>query len=289
MTAMISKRRLVVWALAAAALCAERAPADTITLQGTVQSNDATIFSGPPAADVNMSNGISNLAIGRNGSGENRRALVYFDFSTFNQITAGSQINSVQLSMRLSSAGGGPATVNIEMHRLSTAWIEPSTGTIGASAAAIAANTNDPTWNSSAHNAALWTTAGGDYVTDASSTTTVGNTANQVFNWTDAGATGSVTLTSDVRNMFDNPSINFGWILIGNEVTSNSIRQFFSSEGASANQPTLTINYTPNAVPEPSSFILAGINVALVAGARVWRARRRKNPASAAARAPLPS
>ena len=74
------------------------------------------------------------------------------------------------------------------------------------------------------------------------------------------------TNTSDVQSWLNNAGTNFGWLLHGNEATSQSVKVFASSEAA-AGQPSLIINYT--AVPEPSSTMLA-------AGALFSAGRRRK-------------
>ena len=47
-----------------------------------------------------------------------------------------------------------------------------------------------------------------------------------------------------LQDMLDNPGLNFGWILLGDEITPRSARALGSREDPIASQrPTLTIEY----------------------------------------------
>jgi hypothetical protein len=53
-------------------------------------------------------------------------------------------------------------------------------------------------------------------------------------------------MTADVQIWLDNPTQNFGWILIGNEVDANSSKRFETRETADPLlRPSLTIKYVP--------------------------------------------
>jgi hypothetical protein len=55
----------------------------------------------------------------------------------------------------------------------------------------------------------------------------------------------SSTLVDDVQSMLDNPSSNYGWMVIGEEGTSQSVKRFDTRENPiAANRPILIIDYT---------------------------------------------
>ena len=78
-----------------------------------------------------------------------------------------------------------------------------------------------------------WTSSGGDFLgaSDSSSISTIG------ASWT------SAQMTADVQDWLDNPTNNFGWIIVGNEGTQQTAMRIGSREGSSG--PTLQINFTP--------------------------------------------
>jgi spore coat protein A len=56
---------------------------------------------------------------------------------------------------------------------------------------------------------------------------------------------------ADVQSWLDNPGQNFGWILIGNEAQNETAKVFGTrqnTDNGGANQPELTINYTPQQI-----------------------------------------
>jgi len=50
-----------------------------------------------------------------------------------------------------------------------------------------------------------------------------------------------------VQNWLDNPTADFGWLVLGDETTSGSAKRFDSRENAGGTGPRLTINFTINA------------------------------------------
>jgi hypothetical protein len=55
-------------------------------------------------------------------------------------------------------------------------------------------------------------------------------------------------MVSDVQGWLDNPSGNFGWIMIGDESGPLTAKRFDSREnGAVQNRPRLTVFHTPAA------------------------------------------
>ena len=52
-------------------------------------------------------------------------------------------------------------------------------------------------------------------------------------------------MLADVQDWVDNPSGNFGWILIGNESTTSTVKRFASKDNpVMASQPALTVKFT---------------------------------------------
>ena len=54
------------------------------------------------------------------------------------------------------------------------------------------------------------------------------------------------TLVADVQAMLENSANDFGWILIGDEITLFSAKKFGSKDGGDSSLfPTLTVEFTP--------------------------------------------
>ncbi|MDB6122435.1 MAG: uncharacterized protein JWQ71_1428 [Pedosphaera sp.] len=85
------------------------------------------------------------------------------------------------------------------------------------------------------------------------------------------GFSSNSALVLDVQNWLNNPSSDFGWILLAqNESTLNTAKRFGSREDGLNRGPVLTIDFTP--VPEPSTlglFSLGAIGLA-------WFGRRKR-------------
>ena len=86
-----------------------------------------------------------------------------------------------------------------------------------------------------------WTSSGGDF-RGASDSSSIGESG---ASWT------SAQMTADVQDWLDNPTNNFGWIIVGNEGTQQTAMRIGSREGSSG--PTLQINFTPAGGGEPEN------------------------------------
>lgn len=188
-----------------------------------------------------LSNGLGQYFFaGKTGSLDNfkiRRGLIAFNIA--GNIPAGSSIQSVvlRLSMNRTSFIAGDQTVSL--HKLTADWGEGTSNASFQEGQGAPATTNDATWLHRFYNSSFWTTAGGDFNSSASASTTVGGIAFYNF-----GSTSQ--MVADVQDWLANPSNNFGWILIGNEDTTFTAKRFSSKEDTSETSwPELSVTYLP--------------------------------------------
>ncbi|MCZ6535030.1 MAG: DNRLRE domain-containing protein [Chloroflexi bacterium] len=196
-------------------------------------SKDNTIYED---AAGSFSNGAgSHIFAGNNNGGRARRAVIAFDIA--GDIPAGSTIQNVTLILRMSRTRAGPET--IKLHRLQADWGEGTSNASANEGNGAVSTSEDATWVHRFFNSGSWTSPGGDFSSASSASTSVGGSGS--YTW---GSTAQ--LVADVQGWLDDPSINFGWIVIGNEAASQTAKRFDSREnGTSANRPVLTVTYTP--------------------------------------------
>jgi hypothetical protein len=164
-----------------------------------------------------------------------RRALLQFDLT--GAIPAGSTIDEVtiELTMNKTITGQQPMT----WHRLTKDWGEGASNAFGQEGRGTNAMSGDVTWRHTFFSNQFWNNQGGDYVSTASATQNVGG--NGKYIWSGSG------MATDVQAWVDDPSTNFGWILIGLEGVT-SAKRFLSREATTvSNRPKLTITYTEGA------------------------------------------
>ncbi len=172
-----------------------------------------------------------------------RRAVLAFDVA--GSIPAGSTITSVTLRLRCTKAKLNTAFV-MRLHELTNDWGEGTSNTGNSQQGrGDPATTGDATWRHTFYPSSLWTAPGGDYVAGAGSASQSVGAANAFYTW---GST--VGLVADVQSWIDDPSQNFGWILIGNESQDETAKVFAtreSTESGGAYRPVLTVEFTPPA------------------------------------------
>lgn len=220
-----------------------RASADVAMLTPT---KDNTLYQ-----DVNglLSNGKGTYCfVGVTGNGDRRRTLMAFDVAA--SIPAGATINGVTLRLNMSKTNAAAPSTPVSLHRVTKDWGE------GASNAAspnegdgAPAAPNDATWKHTFFSSQLWTALGGDFSSTASGAAFVGGLG--AYTWTS-----TPQMVTDVQSWLDAPTGNFGWILIGTESGTTTAKRFDTRENlVVANQPLLTIDYTPDMVPTlPTSW-----------------------------------
>ena len=186
----------------------------------------------------------------RQGGTSIRRGLIAFDIA--GNIPTGSTIDSVTLTLQLNKTRSGSQAMTL--HKVDSDWGEGASSSTGGQGAN--AQTNDATWVDRFFNTAPWSTAGGDFQPAASASTAVGGV--QAYAWS------SAQMAADAQAWLDNPSTNFGWLLKGNESTSQTVKKFHSRESSTpANRPTLLVEFTP---PPPATLSVANLSVNETAG-----------------------
>ncbi|MGB0715180.1 MAG: multicopper oxidase domain-containing protein [Phycisphaerae bacterium] len=169
---------------------------------------------------------------GKNLANEARRAVIAFDLSP---IPTGSIITGVSLELYMSRTQAGTETV--EIHSLLTDWGEEGSDADGNEGVGDTPEPGDATWLHTFFDDQFWAQLGGDFVNTASAGTQVGGIG--YYTWSSNG------MINDVQGWVNNPSSNFGWIVIGNEAGVGTAKRFDSRTHPFSNRrPQLTINFT---------------------------------------------
>ena len=204
------------------------ASAETLVLEAI---QDATLIEDPAGALANGSSGL--LYVGRTGLSEGalRRALVRFDVAA--AVPQEAILDAVSLSLFMWPSH--PEPHEVRLHRVQSAWEEgPSSSSGGGGSPSEA---GDVTWLHTSYDTLLWVEPGGDFVARASSALEVADTGR--YDWPSTNQ-----LVADARLWLHAPWRNFGWLLIGDELVSRSVKNFVSREHADITlRPTLTVTY----------------------------------------------
>jgi spore coat protein A len=235
-------------------VCIETSPADCMNQGGTYQGDGATCDPNPcliepvtvtliatkdnvlyETVDGSTSNALGRfLYTGNTNQGQRRRSVVAFDLSAIPQ---GVTIQDAQLRLYCNSSGG--AAFRVAVHRLTSDWGEGTSQAGGNEGTGAPATPGDATWLHTFFPNQFWNAPGGDFVTQASALAVV-SAPNTFYTWT------SATLIADVQHWLNMPHMNFGWIVRGDEASSNNTKRFDSRDSATpANHPRLIITYVP--------------------------------------------
>jgi spore coat protein A len=204
-------------------------------------SKDNTLYEYVPA-DGDLSNALGDhFFTGETAMSELRRGVIAFDIA--GNVPAGSTITSVTLSLNMSRTPSGTART-VELHRLLADWGEGTSQASGEEGIGAPATPNDATWRHRFFDTIFWTTEGGDFSATVSASQSVGAIGS--YTWS------SAQMAADVQSWLDNPAINFGWLVRGDESGSATAKRFDTRESASP--PVLTIQYTaPTPSPTPTA------------------------------------
>ena len=181
-----------------------------------------------------ISNGAGqHIFVGSTNASDARRGVISFDVASV--VPAGSTIVSAELTLNMSRSTSPAST--IELHALIADWGEGESDAMSSEGNGTTAAVGDATWVHRMFPSVLWKTPGGDFSFLASAVISVGGGNRYTWNATRK-------MIADVQGWVDDPSADFGWLLLGNEATSRTAKRFDSKESPTAgNRPTLTITY----------------------------------------------
>lgn len=219
-------RTIVLLAVALAAV--GPAGAETVTIEA---ARDATLIEDPAGARANGSGPF--FFVGRTSGGENavRRTVLSFDVAA--AVPERAIIEDVSLTVFMWPSH--PETREIRLHRVLADWGEGASSSEGGGGAPSEAG--DVTWLHAFYDTEPWVRAGGQLVDRVSARLEVADTGFYTWQSTDH-------LVQDVRLWLAAPQRNFGWVLIGDEITPQSVKSFASREHPDLNlRPTLTVTY----------------------------------------------
>jgi hypothetical protein len=192
-------------------------------------AKDNTLYE---SASGSISNGAGqHFFCGRSADGDLKRAVIKFDVSGAG-IPPGSVITEAVLGLTMTRSESGQQP--IALHRLNADWGEGTSDARENEGSGAEAKTGDATWQHTFFSESFWESAGGDFVADASASQTVGGRG--AYQWE------SPTMLEDVREWFENPAENFGWLLLGDETRNRTTKRFGSRENEEA-FPMLTVRY----------------------------------------------
>jgi Immunoglobulin domain/Bacterial Ig domain len=189
-------------------------------------------------------------ALGSRAQFEVRRALLRFDLS---QIPAGAVVSSATLKITVVMVPMTPNNSTFDIRRVLQLWTEGGVS-----------------WNSRLGAGTPWqvpgATGSADAISTPSSFVAVGSA-----NFTEYTFSSMAGLVADVQGWINNPSSNFGWLLISeDEVTPQTARRFGAREDP-VHPPVLTVNYSlPSlgvTIQPPSQDVLEGSSVTFTANA----------------------
>jgi len=208
---------------------------------------DACLFEYQPDNNLGGSVDVVAGSLGNNGGGSRNRALFRFDPTS--QIPPNAIIQSVTLVLQLTlQPQDSPPGSDFALHRVLADWGEGG----GSGNQGSAAQAGEVTWNSRFHGSASWTTPGGEPGTDYVSQESASRFADfpGSYSWSS-----TAEMVADVQFWLQNPSQNFGWMLISSDESSYfTARRWAAKEfNEEAARPKLIIQYVlPAAVTPPA-------------------------------------
>lgn len=183
-----------------------------------------------------LSNGLgSAFFVGRTNQNSDsiRRGLIAFDI--VDQIPAGSTITEVKLILNLERTPSEEES--IELHRVLADWGEGSSSTKKGRGAP--ATEGDATWIHTFYDQDLWSESGGDFDPEASATQIVGDLGTYVWD-----SESNPEMVQDIQDWLDASATNFGWLLLGDETDSGTVKVFTSRQhDDDSQQPQLKVSF----------------------------------------------
>lgn len=195
---------------------------------------DTTIFEGTGLGGAGASPILYAGRLGDLGNGLRRRFLIQFDVLGSRPEGCGASVALATLSLsngRVKDAN----KVGLRIHRVEREWKEGSG--MNQDAEPGSAEEGEPTWGWRSWQSARWATPGGDFVASPSASSTEACPGR--FSCQRSFA--SLGLAADVERWRQQPSSNYGWIVIGVEDELQTAQQFTSSAA------TLTVTFAGEA------------------------------------------
>ena len=192
---------------------------------------DATLVESPDGSLANGSGSVFFAGRTGQGSASLRRALLLFDVAGV--LPVGAQVTSARLELSLTPSNRQP--VALALHRVIAAWGEGAAASDGGRG--DDSTPGDSTWIHRFYDTDLWANPGGDFESPPSAISTVASAGS--YSW---GSTPD--LVADVQSWLDAPASNHGWILLGGEDASRTVKSFDSRESADPlAQPRLVVEF----------------------------------------------
>lgn len=203
---------------------------------------DNTLYEDPTGS---LSNGIGDYVFaGRTGTGAVRRAVLRFPVA--GSLPPDATILSAELRLTATMVTAGPR--NVSVHRVLAAWGEGTSNAPGGEGGGAPATAGDATWLHGFYPGTPWAAPGGDFEPAASAVTAVDDVGP--YAWASTPA-----LVSDVQLWLDQPELNFGWLLRGDESTSSTAKRFDSRHYLDpATRPALEVVYELSVQASPSTW-----------------------------------
>lgn len=193
-------------------------------------SQDNTLIDDPEGARSNGSGPfIFAGSTGGNLGGGTRRGLVHFDLEGI----IPEQAHIEEVSLHLYADRGGPGEVRL--YRVLQDWGEGASCKNGGSGAP--SQTGDATWIHTFYDTSTWDDPGADRSRPAGNARVYIDIAG-MYTWS------SNRMKRDVQLWVEQPGTNFGWLLVGDERTPQSVVAFASREA-------LTCEGAPTGLPQP--------------------------------------
>jgi len=195
---------------------------------------DTTLFETTPDGNLGK---VTTVVAGTTAKGKKSRALLRFDFA--GKIPAGSIVTHVQLTLKLVDVpqGGGVGS-GFGLQRMLQSWGEGAK-TAGTGAPA---SPGEATWKMRFAPGTAWSVPGASSPTDYLAQESVSKSVTGGGTYTFASTT---NLVADVQFWLDQPTNNFGWIMISHSESTAATARRFASREDSRNAPALTVVFTP--------------------------------------------
>ncbi len=206
-------------------------PGTQVTLPLT-NDNSIILALNDPAVEVSNGAGIQ-IFVGRTRprASSIQRGLIRFDVSS---IPASATVVDAQLNLNVDRAAPGSGAQPLNLHRATASWGEGESNAGGGGG--DLSQTNDASWRYRFYPTVLWTTPGGDFVSAPSASLSVLD-SDRALTISSSGLIGDVAL------WVSQPSLNFGWLLKGNEVSTGTSRAYWGKGIGAPLAPSLSVTY----------------------------------------------